>query len=388
MKNIILGAVAATALLATNISVTKSVHAADSSHCNVLDHGPEFNKTELSAFDKCWINTHRADKKSGISGNVFWIKVGDDFVSMPAKKLYQSGSKQAAKEMVKEKIIERIVEVEITKEIEVIRERTVEVERELTTAQQQAITYVGNFLSNPTGNKATIRSFLATGNTNSEHGNFSFYDSQSRLVNAAEAWDSAVTAHGHLQVLTSVVEELTTQLNGIAALSAAHTRVANDISNLTATDAYTIERNGRTFTFPAKTKLQNIQSYVAGLNKGLTAGDNYNATVPTSNNVGVTENANGNDGTNIFGANHTGSFPSKSAYAVLTDGTRLENPYTVRTTAGAITLLAETVYDYAFDKGYLEGFEEGYNQGYSDGYSDGYNEGYADGFADGVASTQ
>jgi len=58
---------------------------ADSSHCNSLDKGPMSNKTELSAFDKCWLNTHKADKKAGTDGNVFWVKVGDDFVSMPIK---------------------------------------------------------------------------------------------------------------------------------------------------------------------------------------------------------------------------------------------------------------------------------------------------------------
>jgi len=117
MKNIILGAVAATALLATNISVMNSAHAAGS--CSHLDKGVQFNKTELSAFDKCWLNTHRPDEKSGVDGNVFWVKVGDDFVSMPLIDLRRAGSQSDAKEMAKEKIIdETIVEkiIEITVE--------------------------------------------------------------------------------------------------------------------------------------------------------------------------------------------------------------------------------------------------------------------------------
>ena len=90
-----------------------NVMAADSSHCNSLDKGPQFNKTVLSEFDKCWLNTHRADKTSGVDGNVFWVKVDDEFISMPIKELFANGSSKAkAKEIIKEKIMEKIVEVE------------------------------------------------------------------------------------------------------------------------------------------------------------------------------------------------------------------------------------------------------------------------------------
>ena len=52
-------------LIATTIAasiLSFNVMAADSSHCNSLDKGPQFNKTELSAFDKCWLILIEADK--------------------------------------------------------------------------------------------------------------------------------------------------------------------------------------------------------------------------------------------------------------------------------------------------------------------------------------
>lgn len=86
-----------------------NVMAADSSHCNSLDKGVQFNKTELSAFDKCWLNTHKADEKSGVSGNVFWMKVGDKFISIPLVELRQAGSKEDRKELIKDTIIQEVI---------------------------------------------------------------------------------------------------------------------------------------------------------------------------------------------------------------------------------------------------------------------------------------
>jgi len=373
MKNIILGAVAATALLATNISVTKSVHAADSSHCNVLDHGPQFNKTELSAFDKCWINTHRADKKSGVSGNVFWVKVGDDFISMPTKKLYQSGSKQAAKEMIKERIIERVVEVESGTIIDSLRTQV----EDLAQAEADGLRRI-----------AELSAELITKN--------------SRI--------SQLTAEGFLKnsTITGLRRDVT-RLNGEIAAIGQNLATANQLkadaeAALTAAQADLATARANNFGFAQRlAALTRNYNRAVGISNRIrtevTAGtlatyaalnpttlNSYNATVPSK--TAPTGDATGNDGSNVFAANHEGSLGSKSGYAVLADGTRLVNPHTVQTTAEAITLLAETVYDHAFDKGYLEGFDEGYEQGYSDGYSDGYDAGYADGFADGVASTQ
>ena len=86
--------------------------AADSSHCNVLDKGPQFNPTQLSEFGKCWLDTHKADELSGVDGNIFWMKVGNEYISMPLKDLVNAGSKSSAKELVKERFIEKIIEVE------------------------------------------------------------------------------------------------------------------------------------------------------------------------------------------------------------------------------------------------------------------------------------
>ena len=77
--------------------------------CGHLDNSARFNPTELSAFQECWLDYHKADEAAGTLGSIFWARAGDDFVSMPVKVLHEARSKAAAKEIVVQKIIEEVV---------------------------------------------------------------------------------------------------------------------------------------------------------------------------------------------------------------------------------------------------------------------------------------
>ena len=104
MKNIIIAAMlASTALVGvaqakdhktfepTTKPAVEEVVKKNSAHCRVLDMGPGINPTELSDYAKCWLDTHKADEQSGRFGGLFWIRVGDGFVSMRTQELANTG---------------------------------------------------------------------------------------------------------------------------------------------------------------------------------------------------------------------------------------------------------------------------------------------------------
>jgi len=98
----------------TAITLSTNAFASEGHSCSHFDNVSRFNPTELSEFQKCVINKHE-DKEAGIFGNLFWIKVGDDIVSMQTKLLRDAGSKDAAKEIIKSEIISSITDAEVTK---------------------------------------------------------------------------------------------------------------------------------------------------------------------------------------------------------------------------------------------------------------------------------
>ena len=102
MKNYILAAVAASV-----IGVSAPAFADNSSHaCGAFDNEIRFNPTELSDFQECWLNFHKPDEMSGTLGSLFWVKVGDEFVSMPVKSLVREGSAEKAKELVVDRVLD------------------------------------------------------------------------------------------------------------------------------------------------------------------------------------------------------------------------------------------------------------------------------------------
>ena len=81
----------------------------NSAVCNTLDKGVAFNKRSLSAFDKCWINIHKADEDSGTSDGFFWVRVGDKIIDTKITDLVNAGSKPKAIELVKTKVMNQII---------------------------------------------------------------------------------------------------------------------------------------------------------------------------------------------------------------------------------------------------------------------------------------
>lgn len=103
-------------IIAMIMIVSASSAMADSSHCKELDgaHQQRYNPTELSEYQKCWLDVHK-DENAGTIGDIFWVRVDDQYASMPVKQLRNAGSKKAAQVIVKEIITEVLVEREVIK---------------------------------------------------------------------------------------------------------------------------------------------------------------------------------------------------------------------------------------------------------------------------------
>ena len=59
--------------------------------CSHLSQASRINPTELSDYQKCWLDEHRADKPNGVLGSLFYVKVNGDYISMPVKELVKRG---------------------------------------------------------------------------------------------------------------------------------------------------------------------------------------------------------------------------------------------------------------------------------------------------------
>lgn len=329
------------AIVAATISFNAS--AADSSHCNSLDHGPQFNKTELSEFDKCWINTHKADKKSGVDGNVLWIKVGDDFVSMPTKILRDSGSKEKAKAAVQAQVVTEVVTNTIIEQVNI-----------LTEDQQNALSFLGDYVIGD-GIDLHVQNYLDARNPS-----ISLHDV---IVNAADAFRNATNVDGKIQVLAAYASSLNELIEGLP-------------SNAEIVEAARLAVDQSQSAIDGRINAEKVL-----YNLGFTSVTNYDPSVIQGTNFSQASGS----GVNIWRDSRTGFYHLWDPNNPFIDPTgRPLSHFLGNSINNAVVVAIETAIESAYDAGYLEG----YNDGYEDGYNDGYADGYADGFQDGVASVQ
>ena len=92
------------ALVATTM-LTGTAHAADKcmtvGDIAKMPYENIFNKTELTAKDKCWLDVHKADESHGIDGSVFWVKVGGKYYSTHISQLREKSDRTAWLDSVK-----------------------------------------------------------------------------------------------------------------------------------------------------------------------------------------------------------------------------------------------------------------------------------------------
>ena len=69
------------------------------------------NPQELSDYQKCWLNEHRADEQSGTLGSLFYVKIGQEFISFPINELVKKGQEKG-EAYVYSQINKRVAEAE------------------------------------------------------------------------------------------------------------------------------------------------------------------------------------------------------------------------------------------------------------------------------------
>ena len=115
MKNIIIAAAVGISAVSFNAQAADSTQA-----CGMFENETRFNPTSLSDYQECWLDFHYPDKMSGTLGSLFWVKVGDEFVSMPIQTLVREGSKENAKKLVVDTVINEVQQQIIEEQAETI----------------------------------------------------------------------------------------------------------------------------------------------------------------------------------------------------------------------------------------------------------------------------
>ena len=369
MKTIILAAVAA--------AFVSNAHASEptfAESCGHIENHTRFNPTELSEYQECWLGFHKPDEMAGVLGNIFWARAGDMTVSMPVSTLTNAGSKSAAQAIVVDRIVDRIVEVE----------------RELTQAQRDAIAMFERFST--VTDEATAKAFVLA-----ETGIIVFTSAE---VAAAEelARDAARVGYvteadrdldvaavtidtndrfsdrgpGDRAMVITLTNEREIRVNADAAYNAGVSEINGAVHSVlrgsvglgyTVNDAWNADRN----TYYALVHVA-AQAVVDAKARGLatfdatTQGSSYGAGGDDADNL--SDIGRGWTDVNLDQTFSSGGLFITVAGDVVRYGTTGDNLWDVLNDA------VEDVYD----------------RGFNDGYDEGYTEGYADGFADGVAS--
>ena len=314
--------IAAALSMISGVAVSKE----RSTHCNALDAGPMYNKVELSEKDKCWLNHWKEDETAGTLGSIFWMRLGDGFVSMPVKDLRMAGSKDKAVKVITNKVVDTVV-VGVAQDTHdaAVAER------------DRMIAALTNTNSMQAEEIATQLAGIAALN-----------DHINDIKAALTRFGPVETPEGRLQRITDLVNDL---------------RAANSDLFFAARDIA-----------DALVTAGNIDGYSDDeLFVYQTRGSNYEAIEDRDDVI----NANSEDVTNVTVGNLRGS-------GNLFDGYTYELTLTVGDTV--VTLTDAVSEQGVWRKAVEKAFDEGYKAGFNDGYDRGYNRGYKDGFRDGVES--
>ena len=110
MKKIISILLASTMLF----SFTAPTFAADSSFsesCGHIENPTRFNPTDLSDYQKCWIDFYKADQASGMIGDLFWMRLGDDTISLTRGEIRAGGGESVVRSAIEQWVIDNMAEV-------------------------------------------------------------------------------------------------------------------------------------------------------------------------------------------------------------------------------------------------------------------------------------
>lgn len=139
MKKIISILLASTMLF----SFTAPTFAADSSFsesCGHIENPTRFNPTELSEYQQCWVDFYKADEVSGMIGGIFWMRLGDDTISITRDEI-RAGGKGVIRSAIEQWVVDNQLEVvaaRITAAEGMVEELSADLEEALADAEMKA----------------------------------------------------------------------------------------------------------------------------------------------------------------------------------------------------------------------------------------------------------
>ena len=289
-----------------------------STHCNALDAGPMYNKVELSEKDKCWLNHWKEDDTAGTLGSIFWMRLGDGFVSMPVKDLRMAGSEKAAKKVIMTEVVDAVV---IEAEAQLIG--VAQTMHDAVVAERDRL--IAALGTTPGDVSAAVAKIGA-------------------LTDEIDDIKAALTRFGPVETTTGRLQRITDIANDLRAANSdaffAARRIANAIVTANNIDGYS---DSDLFYY-----------------QDLRGDANYDNALPAAESTPA-------DGISIFHSDLAvrdangdliGSIGTDATFLATVDFDTLE----------------QIVTD-AFNEGYNSGWNDGYDSGYADGYRDGFRDG-------------
>ena len=381
MKKFVFAAAMTAAIVSTN------AHAESfSESCGHIDNPTRFNPTELSEYQECWLDFHKADEAAGVLGSIFFARVGDEFVSMPVSELREAGSKSAAKAIV----VDRIVEVVNNERIEELEGVVASLEATVS-EKEAAIRALEMLRDSQAGTIAGLNTQIST-----------LEDEKAALETARAALQA--TIDGHPAVVRAAEEAA--RMAGVLSVTVG----TGDVSASWTAETVTIAlSNGSSYEYSIAQGASvyraegrgDILSQIRDTDNTRTEG--VSATLDLNGNISIQFEAGYGEIAPAIAAARTtalagytldvtGNTELDSAVSGATAESRvcvsdcegfalfgLQYTFTVNSTdisgaADTLRLVAinntmEAVFDHAFDAGY----DEGYADGYADGFRDGVN---------------
>ena len=333
MKKFVFAAAMAATILSTGAQAESF-----SESCGHLDNPTRFNPTELSEYQECWLDFHKADEAAGVLGSIFYARAGDEFVSMPVSELRNAGSAEAAKALV----VERVTEVIRDRVVIEYRDRIVE-------RIEIQIEY---------NNEERDRLLRAL---NSGQDGLSMADAIDRIQTLLTDQTALLDARDELSGITTwatferVFNIHFTQNNLSAVLDDAIADARAAVTLITAENAPDHTFAGAAFSNATASETLNGEEYDVFDRDGILLRTFTDSSAARAFSLG-------HEGSSVVGR-------SLDTWSASVNGSTI----TFADSLFEATLVAQAV-------------EAAYNVGYDDGYDEGYADGYADGFEDGVNS--
>ena len=346
--------------------------AANSSHCNILDNGSGINKAELSAFDKCWLDVHRADEDAGIIKEIAWVRLDGTYYSVALSRLRNAGSAEAAAKLFQKIVGAHFIIDVLESKLETLnlqslnQESRIEVlESIMDAADEVRVEYRDRVVYQ---DRIEYRDRDVPGPT-------VYVDREVQVVNPVNTMlqTRLDTANMQLTTVNNEIAMVRTQLqtamdNAVRVVAQSELNgISNAISDYISGDYSSLAEAIENMTQSELNALTDAQ--ITTINLYAVQNDEDIAIYPDITVPTLSDNQ--------LEREYSGSYTLAERNSIMAD---IQAAAAETDTAQQLTDIIAVMDEIKAE------IKEAYNHGYQDGYSDGYKDGYNDGYKDGVES--